>query len=211
MKQFAWYYFVKRLSIIQNHDYTSVKKKFWKDIYQNVNSGLFQNSEISQFLNFSLKFCLLDFIYNEHILFSLKIFKKATLPSRGAKSESQTLQQRSEAPILRVCAHTHTRHKPPGVSAKRPRGQGTELPTSRLSFPVTPSYSLYPGACSHMSFPIRVCTHVYTPEGVEKTFYTIRRLVLKNLDTTFHLKAKGNRKGETSVFSSNIHFQNRNN
>lgn len=74
MKQFAWYYFVKRLSIIQNHDYTSVKKKFWKDIYQNVNSGLFQNSEISQFLNFSLKFCLLDFIYNEHILFSLKIF-----------------------------------------------------------------------------------------------------------------------------------------
>lgn len=52
--------------------------------------------------------------------------------------------------------------------------------------------------------------YIYTPESIEKTFYTIRRLVLKNFDTTFHLRKKGNRKGETSFFSSNIHFQNSN-
>ena len=38
------------------------------------------------------------------------------------------------------------------------------------------------------------------PESTEKTFYTVRRLVLKNLDTAFHLSRKRNRKGETLSF-----------
>lgn len=32
--------------------------------------------------------------------------------------------------------------------------------------------------------------YIYIPESIEKTFYTIRRLVLKNFDTTFHLRRK---------------------
>lgn len=117
-----------------------------------------------------------------HVCKSAYIRVRRSNPASKGQTAEQNFGPRNEASFSFVC------YTQPSLYKLYHYSEAT-LPISKTSSLNITDISLDGIQTFNTQFSVML-KYIYIPESIEKTFYTIRRLVLKNFDTTFHLRRK---------------------